>query len=48
MQFEWDREKARKNLKKHKVSFDDALTVFMILYLQLSMISTTQMMSKDS
>jgi len=28
MQFEWDREKARKNLKKHKVSFDDALTVF--------------------
>lgn len=28
MQFEWDREKARKNLKKHKVSFDEALTVF--------------------
>lgn len=28
MQFEWDREKARKNLKKHKVSFDEAMTVF--------------------
>jgi uncharacterized DUF497 family protein len=28
MQFEWDREKARKNLKKHKVSFDEAVTVF--------------------
>jgi uncharacterized DUF497 family protein len=28
MQFEWDRDKARKNLKKHKVSFDEAVTVF--------------------
>jgi len=28
MQFEWDREKARKNHKKHKVSFDEAVTVF--------------------
>jgi uncharacterized DUF497 family protein len=28
MQFEWDKEKARKNLKKHKVSFDEAVTVF--------------------
>ena len=28
MQFEWDREKAKKNLKKHKVSFDEAMTVF--------------------
>ena len=28
MQFEWDREKARKNFKKHKVSFDEAVTVF--------------------
>ena len=28
MQFAWDREKARKNLKKHKVSFDEAVTVF--------------------
>ena len=28
MEFEWDREKAKKNLKKHKVSFDDAMTVF--------------------
>ena len=27
MEFEWDREKAKKNLKKHKVSFDDAMTV---------------------
>jgi uncharacterized DUF497 family protein len=28
MQFEWDREKARKNQKKHNVSFDEAVTVF--------------------
>ena len=28
MQFEWNREKAKKNLKKHKVSFDQAVTVF--------------------
>jgi uncharacterized DUF497 family protein len=28
MQFQWDREKAKKNLKKHKVSFDEAVTVF--------------------
>ncbi len=28
MQFEWDREKAEHNLKKHEVSFDEAVTVF--------------------
>lgn len=28
MQFEWDREKAKKNIRKHKVSFDEAMTVF--------------------
>ncbi len=28
MQFEWGREKAKKNLKKHKVSFDEAMTIF--------------------
>ena len=28
MQFEWDREKAKKNTRKHKVSFDEAMTVF--------------------
>lgn len=28
MQFEWDGEKAKKNLKKHKVSFEEAMTVF--------------------
>jgi hypothetical protein len=28
MQFEWDREKAKKNIGKHKVSFDEAMTVF--------------------
>ncbi|MGR3174151.1 MAG: BrnT family toxin [Candidatus Scalindua sp.] len=28
MQFEWDREKAKKNTGKHKVSFDEAMTVF--------------------
>jgi uncharacterized protein len=28
MQFEWDRYKVKKNLRKHKVSFDEAMTVF--------------------
>ena len=28
MYFEWDEEKAKTNLKKHKVSFDEAVTVF--------------------
>ena len=28
MQFEWDREKAEINLKKHGVSFEEAKTVF--------------------
>ena len=28
MRFEWDSEKARRNHKKHKVSFDEAVTVF--------------------
>lgn len=28
MLFEWDREKAKKNLRKHKTSFDEAVTVF--------------------
>ncbi len=28
MQFEWDKEKAKKNDRKHKVSFDEAMTVF--------------------
>jgi uncharacterized DUF497 family protein len=28
MRFEWDREKAAANLRKHGVSFDEAATVF--------------------
>ena len=28
MQFEWDREKEKRNRKKHGVSFDEAVTVF--------------------
>jgi uncharacterized DUF497 family protein len=28
VRFEWDNDKARANLKKHKVSFDEASTVF--------------------
>lgn len=28
MQFECDREKAKKNLRRHKVSFEEAMTVF--------------------
>ena len=28
MQFEWDRKKAATNYRKHKISFDEAVTVF--------------------
>jgi uncharacterized protein len=28
MQFEWDREKGKRNLRKHGVSFDEGVTVF--------------------
>jgi uncharacterized protein len=28
LEFEWDAEKAKKNLKKHGVSFDEAKTIF--------------------
>ena len=28
MRFEWNQEKAKRNLRKHKVSFDEAVTVF--------------------
>jgi uncharacterized DUF497 family protein len=28
MQFTWDRNKARRNLQKHGISFDEATTVF--------------------
>ena len=28
MQFEWDPNKARKNLEKHGISFEEAITVF--------------------
>ncbi len=28
MQFEWDRRKAKSNLKKHDISFQEAATVF--------------------
>ncbi len=28
LEFEWDEEKAQRNLKKHAVSFDEAISVF--------------------
>jgi len=28
MRFKWDREKASRNLRKHRVSFDEAVTAF--------------------
>ena len=28
MEFEWDREKAERNARKHRVSFEEAVTVF--------------------
>ena len=30
LQLEWDREKARANLQKHGVSFEEAKTVFQV------------------
>ena len=32
LNFEWDEEKAKANLKKHRVSFDEATTVFLDPY----------------
>jgi uncharacterized DUF497 family protein len=29
MRFEWNKDKAKKDFKKHKVSFEEALTVFL-------------------
>lgn len=48
MQFEWDKEKARKKLKKHKISFDEAVTVFMIHYRQPLLTPITHMMNIGS
>ena len=31
MQFEWDRDRGRRNLKKHGVTFDEAVTSYVIL-----------------
>ena len=28
MKFEWDKDKERRNIKKHSISFDEAVTVF--------------------
>jgi uncharacterized DUF497 family protein len=28
LEFEWDKDKAKRNIKKHGVSFDEAMTVF--------------------
>jgi uncharacterized protein len=28
MQFEWDKDKEKQNIKKHGISFDEAVTVF--------------------
>lgn len=28
MEFEWDRDKAKRNVKKHRITFDEAVTVF--------------------
>jgi len=31
--FDWDAKKARSNIKKHKISFDEAKTIFLDSYL---------------
>ena len=28
MKFEWDKDKERRNIRKHAISFDEAVTVF--------------------
>ena len=42
MRFEWDADKAAANLKKHRVSFDEAVTASMIRLLQPSAILITR------
>ncbi|WP_413773920.1 BrnT family toxin [Nostoc sp. MG11] len=44
MKFEWDENKATKNLSKHRVSFEEAKTVFGDRSMLTSTIQTTQMM----
>lgn len=41
MQFEWDHTKAGRNAKKHRVSFNEAVTVSTIRWLQCSMTPIT-------
>jgi len=48
MHFEWDRSKADRNRRKHKVAFDEAVTVFHDRFLQCSMIQTARRPNADS
>lgn len=46
--FEWDEAKARENLREHKVSFEEAETVFETHCQLQSLIQIIQSMSTDS
>ena len=45
MRFQWDADKARLNLKKYGVSFEEAVTVFYDPWPRLSTIRTTRTVS---
>lgn len=47
MQFEWDPEKAKRNYKKHRVSFEEAVTVFYDPLSATLMTLITQFESRD-
>ena len=48
MNFTWDPKKSELNLKKHKVSFEEAVTVFTILSQKRHMILITLIMRNAS
>jgi uncharacterized DUF497 family protein len=45
--FEWNEEKAEKNLNKHRVSFYEATTVYDDFWLWLQLIKNIPFMNKD-
>ncbi len=47
MEFEWDQNKANSNLEKHRVSFDEVITVLKILYTLIFLILIIPIMNID-
>jgi len=48
LEFEWDSEKARRNLRKHSISFGEGMMVLMTYLRSPIMTMHTQGMNKDS